>query len=121
MKTKRSHFARFGPAIPIVPVGDFSRAELTREQWEFLWSIVGPSVEKNMAQGWRNRQLELWQVIAAAYMEGLVHGHGIAQDKAKQSDNPGTPGTRVQAIQPNNSQAVGKVDDGYWDGIPCGP
>lgn len=75
-KAKSRHVISFGPPIPLVPIRDFSRQRLTREQWEDLWSICGPSVERNMA-GRAGRRLELWQIIAAAYLEGLHHGSAL--------------------------------------------
>ena len=83
----RLYFARFGPAINIVPVTDFSRMSLTNKQWEDAWKLCGPSAEKNMTGTTKRVPLELWQVIAAAYLEGLHHGHGIA---TMQADNPPT-------------------------------
>jgi hypothetical protein len=84
MKRPKPHFMHFGPAIPIVPVGDFSVMPFSDEQWEMLWSVCGPSVELNMRgrRGRRGRKLELWQVIAAAYLEGLAHGAGIGVEAA---------------------------------------
>jgi hypothetical protein len=111
---KRPHFVRFGPAIPVIPVGDFSKTALSDEQWAQLWSIVGPSVEKNMAQGFRHRQLELWQVIAAAYMEGLVHGYGIGQEN---HNKPSGESVRLSRdVRPSKRTR----EDYCWDGIPCG-
>lgn len=73
-KTPIKHFVRLGPAIPTVPITDFSRIRLSHAEFAQLWSIIGPSVERNLAL---NR--ELWQVIAMAYLEGLLHGRGLAQ------------------------------------------
>ena len=83
----RLHFARFGPAINIVPVTYFSRMSLTDQQWADAWKLVGPSAEKNMTGTTKRGPLELWQVIAAAYLEGLHHGHGMA---TVQTDKPTT-------------------------------
>lgn len=82
-RTKSEYFVRFGPAIPTVPVTRFSRMFLTSEQWEDAWSLCGPSVERNMTK------LELWQVIASAYLEGLQHGSSLAKEgTADHSRNP---------------------------------
>ena len=62
------NFVHLGPPIPVVPIGDFSRMGLSDEQWAGAWRLCGPAAEKNM------KNLELWQVIAAAYLEGLQHG-----------------------------------------------
>lgn len=74
---------QFGPEIPVVPVGDFSRMSLTHQQWADAWSLCGPSAAKNMSGGRRGGALELWQVIASAYLEGLNHGAGVAAQDAK--------------------------------------
>lgn len=79
----RSHFARFGPAIDIVPATDFSRMSLTDAQWADAWRLCGPSAAKNMTGTTKRGPLELWQVIAAAYLEGLHHGHGMATMQAE--------------------------------------
>lgn len=60
-----------GPRIPLVPVSDFTKQHLTREQWDNAWRLCGPSVERNMNG---MRPLPLWKVIASAYLEGLHHG-----------------------------------------------
>lgn len=75
MNRTKPHYVTFGPPIPVVPVGDFSRTGLTQEQWAGAWRICGPSAELNM------RRLELWQVIASAYLEGLGHGAGIERER----------------------------------------
>lgn len=67
----RVNHMTFGPPMPIISVKDFSRLCLTSEQWAEVWSIIGPSVERNMT---RYVGLQLWRVIAAAYLEGLHHG-----------------------------------------------
>lgn len=75
---KKPHFVAFGPPIPVVPIGDFSKMSLTDKQWADAWSICGPSAEQNMRRGRRGGPLELWQVIASAYLEGLQHGAALA-------------------------------------------
>ncbi len=59
------------PNVPFVPRTEFDR--LGTQHLESCWRLVAPSVSRNM------RALPLWQVIAAAYAEGLEHGHGIAR------------------------------------------
>lgn len=84
MNTKRAHFMRFGPEMPVVPIGDFSSMRLTEEQWGNAWHLCGPSAEQNMRRGGRGRGLELWQVIASAYLEGLQHGAGLERERHEQ-------------------------------------
>lgn len=79
-RAKTHHFIALGPAIPLVPVTHFDRMRLTPQQWMDVWSICGPSVERNMALPIRQR-LELWQIIAAAYLEGLHHGAGARAEE----------------------------------------
>lgn len=74
MNRKRPHFVQFGPAIPVVPLRDFSKMGLTHEQWADAWHICGPSAGKNL------ERLELWQVIASAYLEGLQHGSEMQKE-----------------------------------------
>lgn len=78
-KTQRQTRMAFGPEMPIVPVGDFSQWKLSKEDWNRAWQLCGPSAEKNM-MGRMRRRMELWQVIAAAYLEGLYHGSGIERE-----------------------------------------
>jgi hypothetical protein len=80
----RLHFARFGPAIDIVPVSDFSRMSLSDDQWANAWRLCGPSAARNMTGTTKRGPLELWQVIAAAYLEGLHHGHEMAKTQTDQ-------------------------------------
>lgn len=82
---KRPHFIPFGPRVDIVPVSDFSRMSLSDEQWAGAWRIVGPSAAKNMTGTTKRGPLELWQVITAAYLEGLHHG---AELVAQRTDQP---------------------------------
>jgi hypothetical protein len=81
MRTKSAHHIHFGPAIPVVPVRDFSRLPFTREEMAEVWKVCGPSVEQNLRKG-----LEMWQIITAAYIEGISHGSAIerANDPIKQ-------------------------------------
>lgn len=79
--TKRPHFISFGPAIPQVPVKDFSTIRLTEAMWSSVWEICGPSVERNLA-----KDTPLWKVIAAAYLEGLSHGSGLTEEHMKRLD-----------------------------------
>ena len=76
----KPHFVALGPAVPIVGIKDFSKMGLSREEWENVWSIVGPSVERNMSG---RRALPLWMVIAAAYLEGLQHGSALTRSTIK--------------------------------------
>lgn len=85
---KRPYFVTLGPPVPIVPVGDFSRMALTEQQWADAWRLCGPSAAMNMAGGWRRRPLELWQVIASAYLEGLGHGAAIEREGVSPSAPP---------------------------------
>lgn len=62
----------FGPPIPVVPIRDFSA--LPSGALDAAWRIVGPSAQRNMSRDAHGRCCELWQVIAAAYLEGLNHG-----------------------------------------------
>lgn len=78
----RPHFMHFGPPMPVVPVGDFSPMRLTAAEWAQAWSVCGPSVEKNMRQGG-----ELWQIITAAWLEGLALGAGLAERRALLTSN----------------------------------
>lgn len=79
-RPQKRHYLALGPAIPIVPIGDFSKRGLSQQQWEQAWSVCGPTVERNMARG----QLPLWQIIAAAYLDGLQIGHALAEEAAKE-------------------------------------
>lgn len=71
----RRFAVELGPPIPLVPITHFDKMRLTDEQLSSMWRIVGPSVERNM-------RLPLWQIICCAYIEGLMHGHGIASNEA---------------------------------------
>lgn len=63
-----------GPAaVPVVPISQFRRSRAIDMQ--AVWQIVGPAAEKNLDR------LPLWQVIAAAYVEGLHHGAELAQEQ----------------------------------------
>ncbi|MBZ5761529.1 hypothetical protein LAV84_18565 [Rhizobium sp. VS19-DR104.2] len=77
MKTARPHHITFGPDIPLVRAKDFSVMSLTREQWEDVWKVVGPSVEKNM-----QKCVPHWMLIAAAYLEGIHHGSELAKENS---------------------------------------
>lgn len=72
MNRAKPHYAHFGPPIPVVPISDYSKARLSDDDMSSLWWLCGPSAAKNM------QNLEMWQVIAMAYYEGLNHGSGIA-------------------------------------------
>jgi hypothetical protein len=62
-----------GPCVPVVPFSDFDK--IPSKHLEEVWSIVGPSVARNIGN------LPLWKVIAAAYCEGLIHGHAIGKEQ----------------------------------------
>jgi hypothetical protein len=101
----RPNFMQFGPDMPVVPIGDFSRMSLTEKQWADAWRICGPSAEQNMRRGWKRPPLELWQVIASAYLEGLHHGASIERER---HDNRDTG----QAV----SGMVAVHESPYWPG-----
>lgn len=75
MNRLRPHFVSFGPPIPVVPIGDFSKTRLSDDDLASLWWLCGPSAAQNM------RGLEMWKVIAMAYYEGLNHGSGIVAER----------------------------------------
>lgn len=79
MRTPKSHFITLGPAIPIVSFKDFSRFRdigVTDEQFRDMWTIVGPSVDRNMSA-----HRPLWEIFTAAYLEGLIHGSSLILDQ----------------------------------------
>ncbi|MFM0432314.1 hypothetical protein PQQ75_25110 [Paraburkholderia aspalathi] len=70
-----------GPvSVPGVPVTEFSKIPGSKEAWDGIWRIVGPSAQRNLARN------PLWVVIAAAYYEGLQHGASLAFDMAKPAE-----------------------------------
>lgn len=71
----RNYRLAIGPSMPVVPIRDFSR--LPAEMLTGAWSIVGPSAEQNMRRDHAGRCCELWEVTAAAYLEGLQHGAAL--------------------------------------------
>lgn len=76
MTKSRTRYVNLGPAVPLVPVGHFSK--LSRETIELAWQIVGPSVQMNLSAV---RSPALWQVFAACYAEGLEHGMSAMREK----------------------------------------
>ena len=74
---RKMQIATFGPAVPLVPVGDFSR--LPAEVIEPAWYLVGPSVLRNLNSA-RNVP-PLWMIFAACYAEGVNHGAGLMREK----------------------------------------
>jgi hypothetical protein len=64
------------PHVPVVPFSDFDT--IPSKHLEEVWSIVGPSVARNI------ENLPLWKVIAAAYCEGLLHGHAMGKEQINQ-------------------------------------
>lgn len=80
-RPKTLHFIHVGPAIPVVPVKDFSRfadVGITQEMFKQAWTIVGPSVERNMQM-----KCEAWELYTACYLEGLAHGSQMAMANAE--------------------------------------
>ena len=74
MNTKRAHFASLGaPAIPLVPTKDFDR--LPHAMLKQAWWLIGPSADRNLSR------CAIWEVIAAAYLEGMNHGYGLSQQQ----------------------------------------
>jgi hypothetical protein len=74
-RPKGTKFISIGPGpVPVVPIGDFSKIYL-KGQLEELWTIIGPSVELNIAR------LPLWKVITMAYLEGAMHGSQMVEDE----------------------------------------
>lgn len=81
MAKQRLHFVQLGPAIPVVPVTDFTRFKdmgITQQMFEEAWKIVGPSVERNI-----RIPLEPWELYTACYLEGLAHGSQMATEMAE--------------------------------------
>ena len=74
MNPKRAYFANLGaPPIPIVPVTDFDR--LPYDMLKQAWWIVGVSADRNLSR------CAIWEVIAAAYLEGMNHGYEFSQQQ----------------------------------------
>lgn len=65
-----------GPRVPLVPVSDFARLRLTHEQMDDLWSIIGPTVERNMA-----RNVPLWNIFAICYAQGLENAAALVEEQ----------------------------------------
>ena len=61
-----------GPVVDVAPIRDFTRCR--NAAIEAAWQLVGPSARLNL-----DRQ-PIWRVIAAAYLEGVNHGVGIATE-----------------------------------------
>lgn len=112
---KRPHYITFGPSIPLVPVGDFSKMSLTEQQWADAWYLCGPSAEQNMRRGGRGRGLELWQVIASAYLEGLNHGAGLEKELHDRSELGGDVQQRIDA---STGRQAGRSDDFFNPDAP---
>ncbi len=83
-RPRKQHFIAFGPEVPVVPIKDFSKMGLTGDEWADVWSIIGPSVERNMSG---RRAMPLWMVIAAAYLEGLHHGSALTRSNSNGDTN----------------------------------
>lgn len=65
----------FAPTIPTIPITHFSRLPIDRKQFQEFWRICGPTAERNMMRGF-----PIWEVITAAYLEGLQHGSAIQRE-----------------------------------------
>lgn len=68
----------FGPAIPIIPEKDFTKFGLTPDQIEQAWTLIGPSVIRNMRV---TSIRDTWKLFTLAYLEGLHHGSSIEREK----------------------------------------
>ncbi|SMG09866.1 hypothetical protein [Paraburkholderia susongensis] len=74
----RNSMVQIGPCpIPLVPVRDFSKPRLTREDWNGLWQLCGPSAQHNLSRN------PLWVVICMAYYEGMAHASGLLEEQGK--------------------------------------
>lgn len=72
----KGRLVSLGPcAVPVVCVKQFSKLQMSRATLKEVWQLIGPSVEMNITR------LPMWEVIAAAYLEGMNHGAGIVQEK----------------------------------------
>ena len=77
MNHKRAHFASLGaPEIPLVPCRDFDR--LPYDMLKQAWWLIGPSADRNLSR------CAIWEVIAAAYLEGLDHGSCMAMNESRE-------------------------------------
>lgn len=94
MNYKKPHYVQFGPPIDVVPFKHFSLFGLTKEQFAEALAIVGPSAEKNMQRDRHGRCLEMWQVITAAYLEGLHHGAEMMRKASVSIPSDDERGTR---------------------------
>jgi len=74
---KRSRQVVLGVQCDVVPLKDLGR--IPREVLDGAWELCGPAAEWNM----RNHCLR--KVISAAYVEGLMHGAGITEEKYARS------------------------------------
>jgi len=74
MPRKKYDSLSIGPGFKYVPHKDFSEIEVSEKMLLGMWNIVGPSVNQNSRQG-----RMLWEIISLAYMEGLSHGHAMAE------------------------------------------
>ena len=83
MPKPRTMLVGLGPAVPAHPVTDFTAERLPKAMLEDAWRIVGPTVERNMN---KHHPLQLWQIIAAAYLEGLEHGSEMERERRKRPD-----------------------------------
>lgn len=78
MNRPRAHYVTLGSPVPVVPASHFSSLPLTAEMEAALWQIVGPSAARNL------QNFQLWQVIVAAYAEGLDHGASLERRRIEE-------------------------------------
>lgn len=64
---------RLGPiAVPLVPIKDFSHAQVKTEE---LWKVIGPTVEQNLSN------LPIWELFVLCYAQGLENGYNLAKSE----------------------------------------
>jgi hypothetical protein len=97
---KRSRQVVLGVQCDVVPLKDLSR--IPPEVLNGAWELCGPAAEMNM----RNHCLR--KVISAAYVEGLMHGAGITEEKYAHGTTEACVRDR-DAVQTNN--AASKTND----------
>lgn len=73
--TMKERMVGIGPAtVPTVPLGDFTRAKLSRDDSIALWRIIGPTVQRNLT-------LPLWEQFIAIYIQGCENGIAAIRDE----------------------------------------
>ena len=60
-----------GDVVDIVPIKNFTRC--SSAALDAAWQLVGPSAQLNL------NRVPIQRVIAAAYLEGVNHGAGVAR------------------------------------------